>query len=207
MNGPAPSFPALRTVIFGGSFNPIHLGHIGLARQVLAEGLADEVWLMVTPRNPLKAGSDLLDEEVRYRLAQTAVADEPGMRASRFEFDLPRPSYTWQTLRALRSAYPGRHFSLLIGADNWAAFSRWAHPEEILATTPIIVYPRPGYPLGGAALPQGVQFIEAPLLPYASTDIRRTVAAGRSIRGMVPDCIVAQVEQAYGPHSSLTPEA
>lgn len=207
MNGSAPFSSAVRTVIFGGSFNPIHLGHIALARQVLAEGLADEVWLIVTPHNPLKAGSDLLDEGLRYRLAAEALAGEPKIRASRFEFDLPRPSYTWQTLRALRRAYPGRTFSLLIGADNWAAFSRWAHPEEILATTPVIVYPRPGYPLDTTALPRGVRVIDAPLLPYASTDIRRAVAAGRSIRGMVPDCIVAQVEQTYGPHSSLTPEA
>ena len=96
----------IRTAVFGGSFNPVHYGHINLAKEILRQDLADEVWLMVSPRNPLKQQADLLDEQTRLRLARLALAAVPGVFASDDEFSLPRPSYTWKTLDALRSKYP-----------------------------------------------------------------------------------------------------
>ena len=136
-----------RTVLFGGSFNPIHNGHLALCRAVMTQGLADEVWMMVTPHNPLKASADLMPEAERYALCALATAEEKGIRASAFEFCLPRPSFTWQTLQALQNAYPDRSFSLLIGADNWAIFERWFKAREILENHEILIYPRPGYTL------------------------------------------------------------
>ena len=131
-----------RIGIFGGSFNPIHLGHTALAAYICEQGLVDEVWLMVSPQNPLKRDLTLLDENERLTMARLAVASYPMLKACDFEFTLPRPSYTYHTLQALRAAYPECEFSLIIGEDNGQCFNRWYRGEDIARETPIIVYPR-----------------------------------------------------------------
>ena len=109
----------MRIGIFGGSFNPIHVGHISLARQLRQLARLDEVWLMVSPQNPLKQGSnDLLDDRLRYQLARIALHDEEGVKACDYELHLPKPSYTWNTLQHLRQDFPDDTFVLLIGGDN-----------------------------------------------------------------------------------------
>lgn len=179
----------IRTGIFGGSFNPIHKGHTNLAKAILQQGLTDEVWLMVSPQNPLKQQHELLPEQARLHLARLAVKDLPGITACDFEFQLPRPSYTWQTLRALRATYPNRDFSLIIGADNWHIFPQWAHHEELL-TYNIIMYPREGYPVDSHLLPPNVQMVEAPLFPYSSTQIRQAIQQKDDVREMIcPDVL------------------
>lgn len=105
--------------LLGGSYNPIHNGHIELAQWILNRGLVDEVWLMVSPQNPLKQNVNLLPEDVRLKMAQVAVQTYPDIRVSDFEFGLPRPSYTWNTLQLLSAQYPNHTFSLIIGSDNW----------------------------------------------------------------------------------------
>ena len=129
--------------IFSGSFNPVHIGHLALANYLCEyEGL-DQVWFMVSPRNPLKEVDELMDDSLRLKLVQLAVEGYPKFWASDFEFRLPRPSYTVHTLDELRRAYPQHVFHLIIGSDNWLLFPRWRESERILATTPLIVYPRP----------------------------------------------------------------
>lgn len=169
---------ALPTVVYGGSFNPIHRGHIALGQYLVGRGLAREVWYMVSPQNPLKPPAGLLPDAARLRLARLAVEGLEGLRASDFEFGLPRPSYTVHTLRALRAALPGRKLALLIGADNWVGFRRWYRWEEILDETVVFVYPRAGYPVDEAALPPGVQLLRAPLFPTSSTAIRQALHSG-----------------------------
>jgi len=175
-----------RIAVFGGSFNPVHYGHIGVARRVMEENLADEVWLMVSPRNPLKEQSGLLDEGVRLDLVRLAVADVPGVVACDFEFALPRPSYSWQTLAALTKTYPEASFSLVIGSDNWLLFPKWAHYEEILDRYSLIVYPRPGFFVRASSLPDNVRLLDAPLFPWSSTDVRNRLRQGGDISDMVP---------------------
>lgn len=186
-----------RIAIFGGSFNPVHVGHIALARSVVQQQLADEVWLLVSPQNPLKQQADLLPEAQRLALARKALVNEDGVEVSDFEFHLPRPSYTWNTLQALSAAYPDVDFSLLIGADNWALFHRWAHPVDILAHHKLWVYPRQGIVVDEASLPAGVCLIEASLFPFSSTDIRNLVRKGESIHGYVPQAIEQDVQRLY----------
>lgn len=189
-----------RIGIFGGSFNPIHLGHIAVAQQVLKEGWVDEVWLMVSPQNPLKqAATDLAPETVRLAMAQTAVRDFEGIRVSDFEMSLPRPSYTWRTLEALCEAHPDCTFSLIIGADNWVNFSKWAHHEELLARYPLLVYPREGYPIDEKVLPASVHVVHAPLFPQSSTSIRERIQRGDSVDQLIPSCIVERAVQVYAP--------
>ena len=185
----------IKTGIFGGSFNPIHNGHIALARQLRQATGLDEVWLMVSPQNPLKQQAGLLDDHLRLEMAQQALAGEPHIVATDYEFHLPRPSYTWNTLQALERDYADRQFTLMIGGDNWQNFHRWYRADDILSRYPLVVYPRRGSDIG--PVPENVQVIDAELLDISSTDIRRRVRQGKTIAGMVPDCIIPAVTAYY----------
>ena len=180
-----------RIGLFGGSFNPIHLGHTALAAYICEQGLVDEVWLMVSPQNPLKRNSALLDESERLAMARLAVAPYPMLRACDFEFTLPRPSYTYHTLQALRKAYPDHEFSLIIGEDNWQCFDRWYRGEDIARETPIIVYPRDveGKLKVFSAMHEIPLSLGLPkLLPYSSTEVRACIAQGDDTSHMLhPD--------------------
>ena len=128
--------------IYGGSFNPVHFGHVGLAKWVAEHTDLDEVWMMVSPNNPLKDSRELADEQVRLAGVRKAIEGIPHVVASDFEFHLPRPSYTANTLRALVAAYPQHTFSLIIGEDNLRILPRWREWEYIVANYRIFVYPR-----------------------------------------------------------------
>ena len=182
-----------RVGIFGGSFNPIHLGHTALAAYICEQGLVDEVWLMVSPQNPLKRNLTLLDEQDRLTMARLAVQPYPMLQASDFEFTLPRPSYTYHTLQALRKAYPDHEFSLIIGEDNWQCFDRWYRGEDIARETPIIVYPRSSENSESTKELSSFDFQlsilkNPPLLPYSSTEVRQAIAEGKDTSHMLhPD--------------------
>lgn len=200
----------MRTGIFGGSFNPIHYGHIHLAEAAIAAGLVDEVMLLVSPQNPLKASRQLAPEAQRLAIAQKALktytqtAENPAaaqrIQASNFEFSLERPTFTWRTVNALRECYPEKEFSIIIGADNWAIFHHWRHWEEILRTTPVIVYPREGnriLPRQGFPAPN---ILNAPLFPFSSTDIRRAIrenAPDATLARMIPPGIIQECRDIY----------
>lgn len=177
-----------RVAVFGGSFDPIHNGHLALAGEVVLRGLADEVWLMVTPQNPHKQDKILSDERLRFQMAQLAVEGMDGVKACDFEFSLPRPSYTLTTLTALDEAFRDKEFCLLIGADNWEKFDRWYKGDEILSRYGIIVYPRGSE--GEPPLPSGVRWLPAKLYDISSTMVRAAVAAGNDITGLVPATVV-----------------
>ncbi len=182
--------------LFGGSFNPVHTGHIALAKSLCENAGLDEVWLMVSPQNPFKkASADLLDDRLRLEMVQMAVKDEPRLKASDYEFRLPKPSYTWNTLQALSTDYPETAFTLLIGGDNWAAFDKWYRHDDILARYPIVVYPRQGCHTGD--VPEGVTVVETPLLNISSTEIRQRIREGKPVSGMVPQAIETLVTAYY----------
>ena len=199
---PETSVSGRRVGIFGGSFNPIHLGHIALAQAAIEQQLVDEVWLLVSPLNPLKVNKTLLPEEERLRLAKKALEGTKGIKASSFEFQLERPSYTWKTLEALETAYPEHTFSLIIGGDNWAIFDRWVKADLIRARYNIYVYPREGseiLPDSEGCMPTAI--IDAPLYPFSSTDIRNAIAEGASdevLATMLPKAIIDDCRRLYG---------
>lgn len=182
--------------IFGGSFNPIHTGHIALAKSLCEKAELDEVWFMVSPMNPFKkAATDLLDDQLRLEMVKKALEGEPQLQACDYEFHLPKPSYTWHTLQAISQDFSDIRFTLLIGGDNWAAFDKWYHHDDILAHYPIVVYPRKGSDIG--EVPEGVTIVETPLLNISSTEIRHHIAKGESIHGMVPESIEQLAIQNY----------
>ena len=159
-----------------------------MARQLRQLVGLDEVWLMVSPQNPLKQGSsDLLDDRLRFQLAQKALESEEGIVASDYEFSLPRPSYTWNTLQHLSQDFSDRTFVLLLGGDNWAHFERWRHWKDILRHYDVIVYPRENY----------AGTVDVPLLHVSSTEIRHRVRNGESINEMVPPSIISLVREYY----------
>ena len=120
----------------------MHFGHVGLARWVVEHTDLDELWMMVSPNNPLKPAGMLAPEQERLAAVREAVRDIPGVEACDFEFSLPRPSYTANTLRALQQAFPEHEFTLVIGEDNLAIFTQWREWEYIVANFRIFVYPR-----------------------------------------------------------------
>ena len=168
--------------IFSGSFNPIHVGHLALANYLCEFGGLDELWFLVTPRNPVKVGQDLLPDALRLELVQLAVEGYPKFRASDFEFHLPQPSYTIHTFDRLKEVYPQHTFHLIIGSDNWYSFSRWYQSERLLAENPILIYPRSGYPVDVFSLPPRVRLVDSPVLEISSTFIRESIEAGKDVR-------------------------
>lgn len=185
------------TGIYGGSFNPIHNGHIAIARAMLERGAVDEVWLMVSPQNPLKQQADLLDEQQRLNMTRRAIENIPGIKACDYEFSMPRPSYMWHTLQSLSRDYPDRQFVLLIGADNWQVFDRWYHADDIIAHYPIAIYPRTGYPIDTDKLPQTVKVFDTGLYDVSSTLVRQYISEGKDITSLIPNGITAMAQEYY----------
>ena len=177
--------------MFGGTFNPLHNGHLTIARSVLEQGLADEVWILITPCNPWKKDQILLDDHLRYKMVRDAVKDIHGIEASDYEFNLPKPSYTANTLRHISADYPDREFILTIGADNWVKFDNWRESDFILSNYRIIVYPRSGFEIKD--IPQGVTELNCPLVDVSSTDIRSKIQAGEPINEMVPASVARTI--------------
>lgn len=167
----------MKVGIYGGSFNPVHFGHVGLAKWVIEHTDLDELWLLVSPNNPLKDAHILAPEQERLEGVREAIKDIPGLKASDFEFSLPRPSYTANTLRELQKAYPDCEFTLVIGEDNLAIFPQWREYEFILENFRIFVYPRhlsASETVCQAKPVKEIRFLsEAPLFDISSSAIRR----------------------------------
>ena len=185
----------LRTGIFGGSFNPVHNGHVTLAARLLRAAKLDEVWLMVTPQNPWKRREELWDDDTRLSLTKLAVKDIPGLVASDYEMHLPKPSYTWNTLQALSCDYPDRRFTLLVGGDNWERFNDWYEHDKILANYDIAIYPRRGSTVDKESLPPRVRLLRTPLIDISSTEIRSRIAQGLPIDHLVPPKVAEAISR------------
>lgn len=187
----------MRIGIYGGSFNPIHKGHTQLAASIVEQGLVDELWLLVSPLNPLKSGevSDIAEYEHRLKMAELATEGIQGVKVSDFERHLPLPSYTVKTLAALREAYPKHEFVLVIGADNWERFPCWYRADEIIEKYQILVYRRPGCEMDETVLPPSVQVVETPLYDVSSTEIRASVKKGRMMRRWLDSRVARYIKE------------
>lgn len=176
-----------RTGIFSGSFNPIHIGHLALANWLCEFEDLDEIWFLITPQNPLKNKGILMDGALRLEMAKAAIDDYPRFRISDFEFSLPRPSYSIDTLRALEKTYPDHSFVFIVGADNWQNINQWKESEALLENYPILIYPRKDYIV---SIPEGypnVKLTEAPIIDISSTFIREAYQQGKDIRFFLPE--------------------
>ena len=172
-------------LLYFGSFNPIHKGHIALAEWVVEQGLCDELIFIVSPQNPFKEQEGLAPEFSRYEMCELACKASrypEQIKVSAVEFVLEKPSYTINTLRYLRENFGSEmKFSILMGADNIENFNKWREYEEILRDYPLLVYPREGYSVEKFA--DKITFLEnAPLFDFAATDIRTMIAEGEDFR-------------------------
>ncbi|MEI6695001.1 MAG: nicotinate (nicotinamide) nucleotide adenylyltransferase [Bacteroidota bacterium] len=179
-----------KTGLYFGSFNPIHIGHLIIANQMLANSDMDEIWFVISPHNPLKEKKSLLEDHHRLALVKIAIDDNPHFKACDIEFKLPQPSYTMHTLVHLEEIYPQRLFCLLIGSDNLSDFHKWFNYEEILNRYQLYVYPRPGFDGGEFANHTSVKWVASPLMQISSSYIRNAIQKGRSMKYLLPDKVL-----------------
>lgn len=181
--------------LFFGSFNPVHVGHMIIANTLLNETDLDRIWMVVSPHNPLKKKSSLANDFDRLHLVRLAIGSNLKIKASNIEFDLPRPSYTIDTLSYLKEKYPSDDFSLIMGSDNLNTLPKWKNHEQILKHYSIVVYHRPGQVLGEISKHPQIQIIDnLPLLDISSTYIRSCIRSGKSIQYLVPDSVFEYME-------------
>ena len=187
----------MRIGIFGGSFNPIHSGHAIIAHHIITSGAVDRLWLMVSPVNPLKVDKEQQVKDTdRLRMVEMVSRPMEHVETSAFEFTMPKPSYTIDTLNALQAKFPDDEFYLVIGADNWVVFDRWRNNEEILAKYHLLVYPRLGYDVEiPEELSDRVTLVDAPIIELSSTMVRERLAKGLSVRYFVPDEVLGYIER------------
>ncbi len=177
----------MKVGLYFGSFNPIHNGHLIIAQSVLELAQLTEVWFVVSPQNPLKKSKTLIHEFDRFDMVRLAIEDNYRFKVSDIEFNMPRPSYTIDTLTYLKDKYQSYDFKLIIGGDNLAIFPKWKNSIKIIEEFGLIVYPRPGTTQDKLISHQNVVYVEAPLLDISATYIRRSVKENRSIKYLVPE--------------------
>jgi nicotinate-nucleotide adenylyltransferase len=176
-----------KTGLFFGSFNPIHIGHLAIANYMLEFTDLDEVWFMVSPHNPLKEKETLLADHHRYSLVRIATENYPRFKASNFEFSLPQPSYTIDTLVRLEEKYPTREFVLIAGTDIFPTFHKWKNYQELLSHYHFYIYPRPGSDLGQYTGYPNIHLHDAPLMEISSSFIRDAISSKKDIRFFLPE--------------------
>jgi nicotinate-nucleotide adenylyltransferase len=182
--------------LFFGSFNPVHHGHLIIANHIAYNYHFDEVWLVVSPQNPFKAVSSLLNQNHRLYFIEAAIEGERKLKASNIEFQLPKPSYTIDTLAYLEEKYPNHEFTIIIGSDSFQNIKRWKNAEIILRKYKFIIYKRPGFEIEQEQH-ENISIADAPFLEISSTHIRKLIQEGKSIKFLVPEKVREEIEK-YG---------
>lgn len=176
----------INTGLFFGSFNPVHLGHLGIAGYLLDGEELDEVWFVVSPKNPLKDSEQLANPGQRLAMVKLAAASNTAFKTCELEFSMPRPSYTIDTLRLLSKKYPENTFYLIIGSDNLEELHLWKDHEQILRDYKILVYPRGKTAKNPFDQYSNVKITQAPLIEISSTLIRQRIAQSKDVSHLLP---------------------
>lgn len=169
-----------------GSFNPPHIGHLALANYILEYEERDEIWFIVSPHNPLKEVRELVDENIRLDMVSRSIRSETRFKVSDYEFSLPRPSYTIDTLDSLAADFPDCDFSLIIGSDNYLSLDKWKDKDRLVREHKLLVYPRPGFPIDYDDMSQNIKIVKAPTLEISSTMIRNAIRQNKRVRFWLP---------------------
>jgi nicotinate-nucleotide adenylyltransferase len=185
----------MKVGLYFGSFNPIHHGHLIIANFVQQHSDLDRVWFVVSPQNPFKQSSALLNEYHRMYLVQVSIEGEKGLKASDIEFKLPKPSYTSDTLSYLSEKYPDHEFSIIMGSDSFQNLARWKNYTYILKNHPLYIYKRAGFEKLPEFPDAKITVLDAPLLQISATHIRESVQKGKSIRYLVTEAAREEIER------------
>ena len=191
--------------LYFGSFNPIHNGHLIIANHILNETDLNKIWFVVSPQNPLKQSTTLLNSYDRLHLVSKAIENDNRMKASDIEFHLPKPSYSATTLAYLKEKYPEYEFSIIMGSDSFQNLVKWKNYQSIIENNPLIIYKRPGFDITnniGAHL----TIMDAPLLEISASYIRELVKKNKSIKYLVPEIIEQEVQNNRFYNSKQIPE-
>lgn len=180
--------------LYFGSFNPVHVGHLIIASHFANNTNLDQVWFVVSPQNPFKPSSALLNEYHRLHLINIAIEGETKLKASGAEFKLPKPSYTINTIAYLGEKYPTYAFSIIMGSDSFINLNKWKNFEALIERCSFYIYPRPGFEIS-ESFGAKITTVNAPLLDISSTRIRSMIKEKKSIRFLVPDLVKEEIEQ------------
>ena len=183
--------------LYFGSFNPIHTGHLVIASFMAEFAGLEQVWLVVSPHNPLKMHQTLLQDYHRLQLVKIAIGDNRKLKTSDVEFKLSKPSYTINTLTYLKEQFPQHQFTLIVGADILESFHEWKNYEQILQQYELYVYPRPNSTGGDLMKHPKVKFVQAPLMEISSTFIRDGIRNKKDVRYMMPESVWDYIEEMH----------
>ena len=186
----------LKVGLYFGSFNPIHIGHMAIANYMVEFTSIDQLWFVVSPQNPLKNKTNLLNDYHRLELVNRAIDDDNRFRASNIEFNLPKPSYTIDTLAYVKDKYPDYEFVILMGSDNLESFHRWKNFKTIVQNYGIIVYPRPGFEQAKVLQHENIVIAkDAPMMEVSSSFIRNAIKDGKDVRHYLPQNVWRYVDE------------
>ena len=181
----------MKVGLFFGSFNPIHNGHLVIAEYMATQTDLDEVWFVVSPHNPFKNKKNLANDYDRLAWVQDAIADNPKLKVSSIEFNLPQPSYTIVTLTLLREKFPEKKFHLIMGGDSLLSLPKWKNADILMRDFPIYVYTRPEYDTSSFQNnPHILIFKEVPQMNISASYIRNCLREGKSVRYLIPDIVL-----------------
>ncbi|SRR6056297_131845 len=176
----------IKTGLFFGSFNPVHIGHLAIANYMIEFSDLQAFWFVVSPQNPLKKKKTLLPEYHRLELTHLAIEGDDRFDVSDIEFRMPKPSYTIDTLTYLSEKQPGREFVMIMGADGLKNFHRWKNADLLEKQYHRYVYPRPGAEIENIGEQKNITFVDAPLMEISSSFIRKAISEGKDIRYFLP---------------------
>ena len=179
--------------LYFGSFNPIHIGHLIIANHVLNETSINKIWFIVSPQNPFKESKTLLNEFDRLHLVRLATQDDNRIKCSDIEFNLPKPSYTSNTLAFLSEKYPEHQFSIIMGSDSYQNLDKWKNYETIINNYPVYVYKREGHEIKKTFDKEAV-ILNAPIIQISASQIREHIRSAKSIRYLVPEIVREEIE-------------
>jgi nicotinate-nucleotide adenylyltransferase len=185
----------IKTGLLFGSFNPIHIGHIAIAGYMKEFESMDEIWFIVSPRNPFKCPGQLVSPMARLEMIRLAIADYPAFKVSDIELNMPRPSYTINTMEKLADMHPGRDFHLIIGTDNMESIGRWKGGKTLLSSYKFLIYPRPGKDVSRLHQFSNARLADAPLIEISSSFIRESLKQGKDMRAFVPSGTYGYIEK------------
>ena len=185
----------MKVGLFFGSFNPLHIGHMAIAQYIVEFTDLEQVWFVVSPKNPFKEKCSLLDQHHRLMMVRIATEDHPQFQASNIEFNLPQPSYTVDTLTYLKEQYPVHNFALIMGGDNLNSFHKWKNYEHILEEHELYVYPRPESKDCALVSHPKVHLTQAPLIDISASFIRKSIADNKDISYFLPPKVCQYMDE------------
>lgn len=186
----------MKTGLFFGSFNPVHIGHLIIASYMAEYTDLEQVWFIVSPQNPLKLRKELLNEYERLEMVRLAIEDDPELRASDIEFNLAKPSFTINTLLHLHEKYPGREWILIMGADTFKTLPKWKNYEELINNYGIYIYPRPGYELNENEITNKIKLVTGvPLMQISASFVREAIKLKKTYKYLLPDKVYKYIDK------------